>query len=473
MTMAMLDLAAKLAMPESTLPGTATAPTGEDVASGFGDLLQALVGDGAKRQGGDDEAGEPGDGHGAEQSTASSVSNPLALPLPQLQAALATAISGFAFARAEAATGGEEPTADVERDIMMLSRLVARKASEADGKVLQMPSDDTLAMPDTAPALQAWLNGPYAAAAPQTGAREARPMNLAVLSVATHFAPVTAVSESPMVANVTDGAAVTGALQAQLAPDVNGNSAAPASDDVLSSKDATASNVSTSAVAMPVADQDATAGRQHEQRGGRQDAPDLAADADVGDVAQATDVARPTEVPASNVTAPPARQVGEEVARALAGGGAPPSAAHGDTRPAPGKLKVLHIQLQPESLGTVTVRMEIKVDVLELRIDAVRAETADLIQRDREVLSSLIRSAGYSADDASIRVTHGDASMAVLAASSSDGTSTGSGQGTAGDRSAHSHGRESGERRGEQQRQSGRGHSQDGAADRDERELYL
>lgn len=471
MTMAMLDLAAKLVATEATMPGSAIAPDGEEVANGFADLLQQLVGEGGKRPSGEDAEtagsdGEPGNGQG----NMGAVPNALALPLPQLQAALASAVSGFALARAQGDVADEVPAGEAERDLLALSRLVARKASEADGTGLVMPSDDDVAMPGAATGLKAWLEGPHAAAALQTGAREARPMNLAVLSVATHFAPVAPVSDNPMSAAPIAGARAT---LAQAVANAAGDVVEPSDDDAMPAQAETYATVPKSAVTMSLAGRDASGGGRHDERGGGHDAVKLTVDAEAMPVAATNDAA---ELQVGSVTASPARQVGDELARALAGESVRPTVSHSETRAAPGKLKVLHIQLQPESLGTVTVRMEIKADVLELRIDAARAETAELIQRHREVLSSLMRSAGYSADDASIRVTCGDAAMTVSAAASAgDGGSSNSGQGsqTAGDRSAQSHGRDGGERRGEQQRPPGRDQPTDGSASRDDRDLYL
>ena len=66
--------------------------------------------------------------------------------------------------------------------------------------------------------------------------------------------------------------------------------------------------------------------------------------------------------------------------------------------------KVLHIQLQPDGLGTVTLRMSVKDQALRLDIEVGRGETARLIQSDRETLSALLRSAGYLVDGVDVRL---------------------------------------------------------------------
>jgi len=79
-------------------------------------------------------------------------------------------------------------------------------------------------------------------------------------------------------------------------------------------------------------------------------------------------------------------------------------------------LKVLTIQLHPVELGAVTVRIALKNDALELRIDAGRRETARLLDADRESLSGLLRSAGYSVDALTVRAV--EPSNATAAAGS-------------------------------------------------------
>ena len=61
-------------------------------------------------------------------------------------------------------------------------------------------------------------------------------------------------------------------------------------------------------------------------------------------------------------------------------------------------------QLQPDGLGTVTIRMSVKDQSLRLDLEVGRGETAHLIQRDRETLSALLRSAGYLIDGVDVRI---------------------------------------------------------------------
>lgn len=95
-------------------------------------------------------------------------------------------------------------------------------------------------------------------------------------------------------------------------------------------------------------------------------------------------------------------------------------------------VKVLLIQLQPADLGTVTVRMSLKEDVLELHIEASQQETAQRLQQDQDSLSKVLRSAGYLIDGVAIRVTEPDRSLmppspgsSTLSQSSYQGTTGG------------------------------------------------
>jgi hypothetical protein len=71
-------------------------------------------------------------------------------------------------------------------------------------------------------------------------------------------------------------------------------------------------------------------------------------------------------------------------------------------------VKVLHIQLQPADLGTVTVRMSLRRDVLEVQLDVSRQDTAHLMRQDREILSKVLQSAGYVLDGLTVHVVEPD-----------------------------------------------------------------
>ena len=63
-----------------------------------------------------------------------------------------------------------------------------------------------------------------------------------------------------------------------------------------------------------------------------------------------------------------------------------------------GPLRILTIQLRPDDLGTVIVRMRLRGDQLEMSLHASREETAALLRSDAAALDGLLRSAGYQPD---------------------------------------------------------------------------
>jgi chemotaxis protein MotD len=132
----------------------------------------------------------------------------------------------------------------------------------------------------------------------------------------------------------------------------------------------------------------------------------------------------------------PMAQVAESIRAELAASGDialtwSPSDATTAKPGADAPVKVLLIQLQPADLGTVTVRMSLKEDALELHIEASQQETAQRLQKDQDSLSKVLRSAGYLIDGVAIRVTEPDRSL-VLPSPGSSTLSQSSYQGTAG-----------------------------------------
>lgn len=75
-----------------------------------------------------------------------------------------------------------------------------------------------------------------------------------------------------------------------------------------------------------------------------------------------------------------------------------------------GPLKILHIKLEPNDLGEVSVKMRLVGDSLEIRLEASRAETADLLTRDKDMLHRLLRTSGYSPDVVTIQAVGDTAS---------------------------------------------------------------
>lgn len=92
---------------------------------------------------------------------------------------------------------------------------------------------------------------------------------------------------------------------------------------------------------------------------------------------------------------------------------APRLAGLAPARPDAGNvIRVLQIQLEPAELGTVSVRMTLEGNTLELQIDAQRAVTAELIRNDQRALMGLLQSAGYEIEGVIVQIAEPDRSLA-------------------------------------------------------------
>jgi chemotaxis protein MotD len=111
-------------------------------------------------------------------------------------------------------------------------------------------------------------------------------------------------------------------------------------------------------------------------------------------------------LPPAQLPSSPVRQIADRIAADIApvGDKVPiDSASSAMKAAATHPLKVLTIQLQPVELGTITVRIALRNDALELQIEAGRRDTARLLDADRETLAGLLRSAGYSVEAMTVR----------------------------------------------------------------------
>lgn len=70
---------------------------------------------------------------------------------------------------------------------------------------------------------------------------------------------------------------------------------------------------------------------------------------------------------------------------------------------APGPARVLHLQLQPQDLGVLTVRLTLRDNALEVRVEAAEQRTARMLEADRERLTDILRQAGYSIDTLTVQ----------------------------------------------------------------------
>lgn len=109
--------------------------------------------------------------------------------------------------------------------------------------------------------------------------------------------------------------------------------------------------------------------------------------------------------------ASPVQQIADRIAAEVtaAGGSARRASPAGSAgQPASTQVKVLHIELQPADLGTIEVRISLKHDALELKLEASRAESAALISRDKDALAGMLRSAGYLIDGLTVQIADAD-----------------------------------------------------------------
>ncbi|KRE15760.1 hypothetical protein ASE63_16090 [Bosea sp. Root381] len=70
--------------------------------------------------------------------------------------------------------------------------------------------------------------------------------------------------------------------------------------------------------------------------------------------------------------------------------------------------KILHLQLSPVELGSIVVKMRISQGGMEIRLEASRAATAQMLANDREALREIVKASGYALDTVSVETVHVD-----------------------------------------------------------------
>ena len=68
-------------------------------------------------------------------------------------------------------------------------------------------------------------------------------------------------------------------------------------------------------------------------------------------------------------------------------------------------VRMLHIQLQPADLGTLNVTLSLRDQVLDIKLEAAEHRTARMLETDREKLTEILRSAGYSLDGVTVQIS--------------------------------------------------------------------
>lgn len=127
---------------------------------------------------------------------------------------------------------------------------------------------------------------------------------------------------------------------------------------------------------------------------------------------------------APNLRLSPAQQVGDQLATALKSLASETARAGqgGVTHKAEGPvLKTLDIQLTPHELGTVKVSLRMVGDTVEVTLQTSKAQTAELLRHDRQLLDQMLRATGFKAD--AITIQAADDRGSVAAGSSANGNS--------------------------------------------------
>ncbi|WP_370198162.1 flagellar hook-length control protein FliK [Roseibium sp.] len=124
---------------------------------------------------------------------------------------------------------------------------------------------------------------------------------------------------------------------------------------------------------------------------------------------------------APNMRLSPAQQVGDQIAAAVKDMASSSASLDGGiTAKAEGPvLKTLDIQLTPHELGTVKVSLRMVGDTVEVSLVTSRAQTAELLKQDRQLLDQMLRATGVKAD--AITIQAGDDRIQVQAGSNASG----------------------------------------------------
>ena len=69
-----------------------------------------------------------------------------------------------------------------------------------------------------------------------------------------------------------------------------------------------------------------------------------------------------------------------------------------------GSLKVLHVQLQPDDLGTITVRLSMRGGALDVQMTADRSDVADRLAKDCDALAQVLRASSDLAEGLTVQI---------------------------------------------------------------------
>ncbi|MBB2973811.1 flagellar hook-length control protein FliK [Mesorhizobium sp. RMAD-H1] len=124
-----------------------------------------------------------------------------------------------------------------------------------------------------------------------------------------------------------------------------------------------------------------------------------------------------------------------------------------------GATKTLNIRLQPVDLGTVTARLRLVPDGMQVELVADRRDTAERLAADRDMLSTALRTAGFD-DKAVLSITvteRGQSSMANMSGNQAGQQNFAAQDQSAGRHGAHSQANMQGEGNGNRDQRGGWG----------------
>jgi chemotaxis protein MotD len=117
-----------------------------------------------------------------------------------------------------------------------------------------------------------------------------------------------------------------------------------------------------------------------------------------------------------------------------------------------GEVKVIQIQLQPADLGTVSVRISLKGNTLDVQLEVSHGGTANLVAKHRDALENMLKSAGYTPDHISIQVADVDKSSTFAQSNQNSGHSQSQGSSPGNSGWSQPNGRSSGQQEHEARR---------------------
>ncbi|RTL72435.1 MAG: flagellar hook-length control protein FliK [Hyphomicrobiales bacterium] len=270
-----------------------------------------------------------------------------------------------------------------------------------------------------------------AADADVSAAKPLRDVKITAVKVETHFAPIANPAIAASLAQKIANAGGTGKSADASAAAQTAGAGKPGDDKLVSLKDLD--------IAQPsaVSRGKAVAGAGVDKRGADGFGNGGGSGADAKAAAASIErkpVAAPADTTQPGTAASPVQQLGQRLLSAASelksDASAPMTSTGADQPQAAAPVRVLSINLHPEELGSVTVRMTLVRDALEVQIEAEHHSTARMLQTDSDALSDMLRSAGIQVDGVTVRAAAPDTVSAGTGAGQS--TLDGQGQGTPG-----------------------------------------